>query len=716
MTISARLDTRPDRIDLRDRQYQPPLRAIESVYPRPEILGQAVTLYLKHEMVLDQGTEGACTGFGLGSVINALLWRRAVLKVEVGSGVSLRADAEPPEKVSPRMLYHLARFYDEWPGEDYEGSSCRGALKAWFKHGVCREELWPYRNPKTKRAEFVAPSEGWEEDAASRPLGIYYRIEKGSIRDMQAAIQEVGAVYCSAKVHDGWTIPKLPGKKALRHANLPVIGWDLPMEHIGGHAFALVGYSPHGFVLQNSWGPGWGLSGFAILTYDDWLANGTDAWVTVMGAPIRRWVPRNFVPGDLGETTFDQAVGRAAFVSRRRAPELEDKGRWTLEDAYLHSVVMANDGKVLNRLVAQANGQAAVGHVVIERAKAFFAKHGGTPKIAIYAHGGLNNEGDSLERIRKLGPYFQDNGIYPVFFTWKTGLLESLYGILEDSAKRLFPQSGGLKDILDSAGEYFEDALDRTIEVAAENLGIKAIWSQMKQNAGAASMRENRDRGVFLTTLALFELKEALPNLEIHLVGHSAGSILLGHMLDDFPRNQLQVKTCTLYAPACSIDFAVRHYQKAVERSGILSLEDTHIHLLDDRRERDDTVGPYRKSLLYLVSRALESSHKTPLLGLENAFDAVKAQRGGDYNHWHPSTLSGLRKWQEFWGGNPIYPVQTDQVPTRAVWQKGKIKTVEKQIDAAHGAFDNDVSVVAETIRRITGQQQEKKPVTDLEY
>lgn len=716
MTIPARLDTRPDRIDLRDRQYHPPLRAIEPVYPQAEILGHAINLYMQHEMVLDQGKEGACTGFGLGSVINALLWRRAVLNIGVGSGVSIRANAEPPEKVSPRMLYHLARFYDEWPGEDYEGSSCRGALKAWFKHGVCRETLWPYRNPENNRAEFVAPGDGWEEDAASRPLGIYYRIEKGSIRDIQAAIQEVGAVYCSARVHDGWTLPMLPRKKALRHADLPVIDWKPDIDIKGGHAFALVGYSSQGFVLQNSWGQDWGLSGFAILTYDDWLANGSDAWVAVMGAPVRHTVPRNFVPGELAEISFDQQLGRAAFVPRERVPDRDDKGRWTQEAAYLQTVVMANDGKVVNRLVAQADGQAAVRHVVIERARAFFAQQRGAPKIALYAHGGLNNEEDSLERIRMLGPYFSENGVYPVFITWKTGLLESLYGILADSAKRMFPQSGGFKDILDSASEYFEDALDRTIEVAAENLGIKAIWSQMKQNAAAASTRQNLDRGMFLITLALAELKQALPKLKIHLVGHSAGSILLGHMLDDFPRNQLQVDSCTLYAPACSIDFAVRHYQKAVEQSGILSLKNFHIDLLDDKRERGDTVGPYRKSLLYLVSRALESSHKTPLLGLENAFDADMAQRGKNYDHWHPSTLAGLNKWQAFWGKKLTHPVQTDQVPIRVMWKQGKIKTVEKQIDAAHGAFDNDVSVVAETISRITGKQLLKAPVTDLEY
>lgn len=41
------------------------------------------------------------------------------------------------------MLYELARRYDEWPGEGYVGSSARGAMKAWERHGVCAHAEWP---------------------------------------------------------------------------------------------------------------------------------------------------------------------------------------------------------------------------------------------------------------------------------------------------------------------------------------------------------------------------------------------------------------------------------------------------------------------------------------------------------------------------------------------------------------------------------------------
>ena len=40
--------------------------------------------------------------------------------------------------------------------------------------------------------------------------------------------------------------------------------------------------------------------------------------------------------------------------------------------------------------------------------------------LVFYAHGGLNDEEASIRRTRIMGPYFQENGVYPIFFTWKT--------------------------------------------------------------------------------------------------------------------------------------------------------------------------------------------------------------------------------------------------------------------------------------------------------
>lgn len=137
-----KLDARPDRIDLRDREYRPPLRSLPHELPDPDHIERFLGMYIggagngRGGLILDQGKEGACTGFGLAATINFLLWRQ-IFYVEERDP----ADAKSwPSRVSERMLYHLARFYDEWPGESYERSSCRGAVKAWHKHGVCASD------------------------------------------------------------------------------------------------------------------------------------------------------------------------------------------------------------------------------------------------------------------------------------------------------------------------------------------------------------------------------------------------------------------------------------------------------------------------------------------------------------------------------------------------------------------------------------------------
>src|SRR5690606_1837798 len=163
--------------------------------PDDAAIRKLVSQYCKSGLVLDQGMEGACTGFGLACVINYLHWRAAI-------GSKTRSKPAP---VSPRMLYHLARLYDEWAGEDYDGPSCRGALKAWHKHGACSDTLWPYRD-KRGEVRFIQPREGWAEDALTRRLGVYYRINRASIVDLQAAILEIGAIYVSSDVHDGWAV------------------------------------------------------------------------------------------------------------------------------------------------------------------------------------------------------------------------------------------------------------------------------------------------------------------------------------------------------------------------------------------------------------------------------------------------------------------------------------------------------------------------------
>lgn len=265
-SIGRTLDARPDRLDLRDREFTPNVVSLPQQWPDDAAIRRLLPRYCKTGLVLNQGNEGACTGFGLACVVNYLHWR-----VALDEG-NTRTRHQP---VSPRMLFHLARFYDEWPGEDYDGSSCRGALKAWHKHGVCTENMWPYRD-KAGHVRFVKPHDQWAEDALQRRLGVYYRVNRGSVVDLQAAIREIGAIYVSADVHDGWGIA-VRNKAITGHASLPVVKPMRKADSLGGHAFALVGFNRIGFVVQNSWGLVWGNCGFGVMPYEEWVKYGTDA-------------------------------------------------------------------------------------------------------------------------------------------------------------------------------------------------------------------------------------------------------------------------------------------------------------------------------------------------------------------------------------------------------------------------------------------------------
>jgi hypothetical protein len=114
----------PDPFDERDLAYRPRLAPLPNAMDRRDAPRKA-------RYVLNQ--EGnSCTGHAVASVINIVLLysRRQGTK-----------RAPTLLKVSPYMLYALARRYDEFEGEEDAGSSLRGVFKAWFHHGVCPEKL-----------------------------------------------------------------------------------------------------------------------------------------------------------------------------------------------------------------------------------------------------------------------------------------------------------------------------------------------------------------------------------------------------------------------------------------------------------------------------------------------------------------------------------------------------------------------------------------------
>ena len=684
------MDARPDRMDLRDRPFLPRLVSLPPMFPDRDFITDHLADYAT-SYVLDQGQDGACTGFGLAAAINYLLWKQSL---EAPPQRKKVRKTRPPAGVSPAMLYHLAQIYDEWTGEDYDGSSCRGAMKGWQRHGVCSDKLWIHRDKKGN-VGFFPPLPGWQEDAATRTLGAYYRIDRNSVFDMQAAIAEVGAIYCSADVHQGWIKPSTQNAAL---GALPVIRIPVGQRESGGHAFALVGYLPEGFIVQNSWGTGWGYKGFAVLPYEDWVRHGTDAWVAVLGAPVLL-TPAQAASRSMSSLTLrDVGDGKASWFWQRTSKKKTlppDVAPLDEHEALNYSVVLGNNGIPENRFNCVRDAEAAVEDIAFNFPKAALATLE-SRRLAIYAHGGLNSEGDSIKRVRALAPYFLRNGIYPIFITWRTGFLESISGILDNAVSKFFglgPEQMALGWWSNVVGKL-KDVKDRAIEVAAEEFLVKAVWTQMKDNARKASAGTG---GMVLVAKHLQRLKDEFgDDLELHLVGHSAGSILLGHflgLLKDGPRP----KSCSLFAPACSIPFAVDHYKPALETGILPSL---NIDGLTNRRELADSVGPYGKSLLYLVSRALEEMHKMPLLGMQAA--SVEEEETPDL--WNKDAGEQTGIWRAFARQHVDFAWLNDD----------QVDDGEEKIPSAHGSFDNDVAIITKTLTRILGGQAPTVKVVDL--
>ena len=627
--VQRQFDARRDTTDFRDLMFVPTLVEVPTTIPLADYLRVKVP-------VLDQGSEGACTGFGLATVANYLLLRRRVVPDRV--------------PVSPRMLYEMARRYDEWPGENYSGSSARGAMKGWHKHGVTSEKEWPYALGKRGPHGLTAAR---ASGALRRPLGAYFRVNHRDLIAMHAALAEVGVLYATATVHAGWSAV---GKD----------GVIKPSERIeGGHAFAIVAYDAKGFWIQNSWGTGWGQRGMARVSYDDWLANGTDVWVARLGAPV--------VLRDIGST----AVAHAATSGQSAA--------YAYAEIRPHIVAIGNDGAL--RAGGDYGTSPAELQQVFEDEIPRAMKHWAKPRLLLYAHGGLVSERAAVQRVAEYRQPMLDAEVYPLAFIWRSDYWTTVTNILQDALRRRRPEG-----VLDAAKDFLLDRLDDALEPIARVVTGKAAWEEMKENALGAS---DVGQGARLVLGHLARLRQAVPGLEIHLVAHSAGAIFHAPLvqlltsqgvvaagpMQGQPGMGLKVATCTLWAPACRLDLFKATYLPAIQSGAIGRFA---AFVLDDKTERDDHCARiYNKSLLYLVSNAFESPARipllrdgVPLLGLQKSIDADAAVKA------------------LFTGGAADLVVAPNARPQGATDASGA---------RHHGDFDDDIATVLATLARVTG-------------
>jgi hypothetical protein len=616
------LDARPDTLDFRDRMYVPTLIEVPSCVE--------LERYREHRIpILDQGAEGACTGFGLATVANYLLATRKVVP-----------DCAP---VSPRMLYEMAKRYDEWPGENYSGSSARGAMKGWHKHGVCGADHWPYtldaaKSPRGSKAALTAQR---MSDAVRRPLGAYFRVNHKDIVAMHAALAEVGILYATASVHAGWDAVRADG----------MIEYSDDMS--GGHAFAIVAYDENGLWIQNSWGENWGKQGFACIGYDDWLQHGSDVWVARLGAPIK--LTRRASAATAHSSSSGQSVG------------------YSYAELRPHLISLGNNGE-LQPGGDYGTSRADVEHLLQTEIPQRIAGEGHR-HLLLYAHGGLVNERTAVQRIADYRSALLAAGVFPLSFIWHTDYWSTVRNALQDALSRRRPEG-----VLDAAKDFMLDRLDDALEPVARACSGKAVWDEIKRNALAAT--RSAEGGAKLAARLLARLRER-HEVGIHLVGHSAGSIFHAPLVTELARLGVPIESCTLWAPACTLELFKEHYLPLINGKDIKRFA---LFTLSEKAERDDhCANIYHKSLLYLVSHAFEAKARIPafregqpLLGLERC---VRAD----------ADLQALFKSPH--AEHVIGPNNAELGSPGACGARH------------HGDFDDDAATVQATLRRIIGSK-----------
>lgn len=172
--------------------------------------------------ILDQGREGACVGFG---------WTAEALSTPTAVKLDRMAAPVPHEPNAFALnLYHTAQKLDDEPGEDYEGTSVLAGAKAMTQFGLLKEYRWAL-----------------------------------SIDDVINAIIHRGPVVLGIEWHQ--QMYDAPG-------GVLTLGGPV----VGGHCITAVGYrtakssrisGEETIILQNSWGPDWGIHGLAEIRVSD---------------------------------------------------------------------------------------------------------------------------------------------------------------------------------------------------------------------------------------------------------------------------------------------------------------------------------------------------------------------------------------------------------------------------------------------------------------
>ncbi len=672
-----------DWIDLRDMFYDPSLSTLGSdlsladeLFERFERSGQSLARPIFG--VRDQGETGQCVGHALAALVDI---QRRLQRADW-------AQSRDTDRSSAQMLYHMARFHDQFTlmnGQNGGGRerasqavsmepsvegvrSLRSAIKALYHHGVYIEDG---DHDALKWENQTLPSVAQAKSARNTGLGAYYRL-RPVLNHYHAALKDTGSVIVSARLHSGWA----PANVALQDGQ---IDWRGEIGEGGLHAFAIIGYTREGFLVLNSWGENWGgyqgTCGVALWRYQDWARNVVDGWVLRLGVPA---------PGAFDVSIGEQGLANAyGDIRAGSTPCLELMGHYIhLDDGHFveYSPYPSNQEMIDKtlRLLPQAVRQGVRGDTLVGAAANADVGIAPCKGVMIWVTGALEGMGTAFEQAVRRKKMAAALDCYPFFVFWCNDFVESSVGFLrrafEETEVQTGPQAAHRDQLIENSVRGTGRAFWREVESCAR----RAIWGNVDPSSNAPLRGDTPDGRLGLLMHKIYtELKDT--DCEIHLVAEGAGVIVLDEMirmfarLDDEMETELarKITTINLSLPAIKTNLGQNgltgaepprehaltlvnyiNYCRTKGLEGALPdkwVLPAQIHIPSQALERKMCNGAYHKSILHLIANAFEDRPPLHQLALSDQTVTMLGMSGLNqaWARAHPSSAPALNPFVE---------------------------------------------------------------------
>lgn len=226
----------PDVPDFRDHCFVAAPHLAASLPPSADVRNAS-------NVPVDQGDLGSCTGNSIAS---------CDFFVQIKEG---HKKAALPSRLG---IYYGERLIEHTVKQD-AGAMIRDGFKVLAKTGAADEKLWPY-----DVAKFAKKPPVKYFTAAKKHICVSYkRLNNKSLTELKSCLAEGYPFVFGFSVYESFESDAVA-------ANGVVPMPETTEQMLGGHAVLCVGYddATGRFLVQNSWGSGWGNKGFFTIPYE----------------------------------------------------------------------------------------------------------------------------------------------------------------------------------------------------------------------------------------------------------------------------------------------------------------------------------------------------------------------------------------------------------------------------------------------------------------